>query len=577
MAFKDDLLGRQLVKRNFITEEQLKEAMDIQRERKSEDIRNLLGEILVELNYCSEEDVAMVLADTFNVPYIENEELIIADEAKDLLAPEVVERYQAVPLWVEDGRLLVAMKNQKDIVAMENIQVMTGYKVKPVVVCNSALQALIEMILNPTEDDLNDIYERLGIGVGDVDEVEIEEDYDDDVIDTDEDVDDRPVVELANFIFERAARAGASDIHINPHEKGVSVLCRIDGVLHKLIEPPRRMRATLISRIKVMADMDIAERRKPQDGRISISVAGRTLDVRAASVPTPYGEKLTLRIVDRSSQALTLEDLGFPEKQLEEFKKMATSPYGFILVAGPTGSGKSTTLYATLIHVNDPGKHTITIEDPIERRVEGLNQIQVNARAGLTFSTGLSSLMRNDPDIIMVGEIRDRETAQMAVESSLTGHLVFSTIHTNDAAGAVTRLTEMGVEPFLVASTLIGVVAQRLVRLLCPYCKKPVEMTREEILEIAPDFPLDDDEKKVTIYEPVGCEECHDTGYKGRRGVYEVLVVTEAVRDAILKRKPDSEVKKIAVSENMTTLRQDSLNKVKEGITSMQELGRMIK
>ena len=577
MAFKDDLLGRQLIRRGIITEEQFEEAMDIQRERKNEDIRDLLGEILVELNYCSEEDIAIVLADTFNVPYIENEELIIDDEAKDLLAPEVVERYQAVPLWVEDGRLLVAMKNQKDIVAMENIQVMTGYKVKPVVVCNSALQALIEMVLNPTEDDLNDIYERLGISADGVSEVEIEEDYDDDVIDADEDTEDRPVIELANFIFEQAAKAGASDIHIDPHEKGISVKCRIDGVLHKLIEPPRSMRATLISRIKVMADMDIAERRKPQDGRISINVAGRTLDVRAASVPTPYGEKLTLRIVDRSSQTLTLEDLGFPEKQLKEFKKMATLPYGFILVAGPTGSGKSTTLYATLIHVNDPGKHTITIEDPIERRVEGLNQIQVNTRAGLTFSTGLSSLMRNDPDIIMVGEIRDRDTAQMAVESSLTGHLVFSTIHTNDAAGAVTRLTEMGVEPFLVASTLVGVIAQRLVRVLCPDCKKPVEMTREEILEIAPDFPLDDDEKKVTIYEPVGCEECHGTGYKGRRGVYEVLVVTEAVRDAILKRKPDSEVKKIAVSENMTTLRQDSLNKVKEGITSMQELGRMIK
>ena len=403
MAFKDDLLGRQLIRRGIITEEQFEEAMDIQRERKNEDIRDLLGEILVELNYCSEEDIAIVLADTFNVPYIENEELIIDDEAKDLLAPEVVERYQAVPLWVEDGRLLVAMKNQKDIVAMENIQVMTGYKVKPVVVCNSALQALIEMVLNPTEDDLNDIYERLGISADGVSEVEIEEDYDDDVIDADEDTEDRPVIELANFIFEQAAKAGASDIHIDPHEKGISVKCRIDGVLHKLIEPPRSMRATLISRIKVMADMDIAERRKPQDGRISINVAGRTLDVRAASVPTPYGEKLTLRIVDRSSQTLTLEDLGFPEKQLKEFKKMATLPYGFILVAGPTGSGKSTTLYATLIHVNDPGKHTITIEDPIERRVEGLNQIQVNTRAGLTFSTGLSSLMRNDPDIIMVG------------------------------------------------------------------------------------------------------------------------------------------------------------------------------
>lgn len=576
LAFQDDLLGRQLIKRKIITEEQLKEAMTIQRERKDEGVRNLLGEILVELNYCTEEDVAITLANVFNVPYVENEELVVSDEARDLLPPEIMEKYQAIPLWIENNKLLVAMKNQKDIVAMENIQVMTGYRVKPVVVCNSALQALIDMALNPAEDDIDEIYAKLGIYSDDMEDLEIEE-FDDEVIDTSDETDDKPVIELANFIFEQAARVGASDIHINPHAKGVSVLYRIDGVLHKLIEPPRSLRATLISRIKVMADMDIAERRKPQDGRISISVGGRTLDVRVASVPTQYGEKMTLRVVDRSSQALTLVDLGFPKKQLEQFKKMATLPYGFILVAGPTGSGKSTTLYATLIHVNDPGKHTITIEDPIERRVEGLNQIQVNPKAGLTFATGLRALMRNDPDIIMVGEIRDKETAQMAVESSLTGHLVFSTIHTNDAAGAVTRLTEMGVEPFLVASTLVGVIAQRLVRVLCPHCKKPVSLTREEVLEMVPDFPLDDQEESITIYESVGCEECHDTGYKGRMGVYELLTVTEAVRDAILKHKPDSEIKKIAVSEDMVTLRQDGLQRVKEGKTSLQEVIRVIR
>ena len=256
---------------------------------------------------------------------------------------------------------------------------------------------------------------------------------------------------------------------------------------------------------------------------------------------------------------------------------MAILPYGFILVAGPTGSGKSTTLYATLIHVNDPGKHTITIEDPIERRIEGLNQIQVNPKAGLTFATGLRALMRNDPDIIMVGEIRDRETAQIAVESSLTGHLVFSTIHTNDAAGAVTRLVEMGIEPYLVASSLVGVIAQRLVRILCPYCKNPVAYTRDQILEMLPDFPLEDDEQEVILYEPVGCKECHDTGYRGRIGVFEVLTVTEAVRNAIIKNKPDSEIKKLAISEGMITLRQDGLQKVKKGITSLQEVGRVIR
>lgn len=576
MAFQDELLGRQLVKKKIITEEQLEEAMSIQRQRKEEGNRNLLGEILVELEYCTEEEIAKTLSDIFNVPYIRNEEITISEEVQDMLLPEIMEKYQAVPLWIEDDKLIVAMKNQKDIVAMENIQVMTGYKVKPVVVTNSVLQALIEMALNPTKDDINEIYERLGIHSETEEDLEVD-DIDEDIIDADEDVDDRPVIELANFIFEQAAKVGASDIHINPHAKGVSVLYRIDGVLHKMIEPPRRLRSSLISRIKVMADMDIAERRKPQDGRITINVGGRTLDVRAASVPTQYGEKLTLRVVDRSTQTMTLSDLGFPPKDLEKFKKMAKLPYGFILVAGPTGSGKSTTLYATLIHVNDPGKHIITIEDPIERRVEGLNQIQVNPKAGLTFATGLRALMRNDPDIIMVGEIRDKETAQMAVESSLTGHLVFSTIHTNDAAGAVTRLVEMGIEPFLVASTLLGVIAQRLVRRLCNFCKQPVEYTREKILEMVPDFPLDAHEEVVTIYEPAGCDECHGTGYKGRTGVYELLVVSENIRDAILSKKHDSEIKQIAMSEGMTTMRQDALQKVKDGVTSLIEVARVVR
>lgn len=570
MSIRDNLIGRRLIKKGCITEEQLQECLNLQKNEEERDKRRLIGEILVAKNYCSEEDIAETLSEIFHVAYISTG-VQMAEDVEGLLPPELMERYQAVPLWIENNRLVVAMKNLKDIVTMENIHVMTGYKVQPVVVRNSDLKNLINKALNPEKDDVGEIMNKL-----EVDEENPEEEVDDDVVDTSADS-DKPVIELANLIFEQAAKTGASDVHIDPTSKGVSVLFRIDGVLHKIMECPRKLRSTLISRIKVLADMDIAEHRKPQDGRITINVKGRILDIRAASLPTQYGEKLTLRVVDRNSQLLTLEDLGFSGPAMEAFKRMVTLPYGFILVAGPTGSGKSTTLYATLIHINDPGKHTVTIEDPIERRVEGLNQVQVNRQAGLLFSTGLRALMRNDPDIIMVGEIRDRETAQIAVEAALTGHLVLSTIHTNDAAGAVTRLVEMGIEPFLVASSLVGVVAQRLVRVLCRKCKRPIRMTREEILRCASDFPLKEDEKEVTIYEPVGCDNCHHTGYKGRIGVYELLSVTEEVREAILDHLPDSQIKKIALKQGMVTMRQDGLMKVKDGITSLQELMRVVR
>ena len=325
-----------------------------------------------------------------------------------------------------------------------------------------------------------------------------------------------------------------------------------------------------------MGGMDIAERRIPQDGRITLKIEDITVDIRVASLPSAYGEKLTLRLLNRSSKMITLEELGFPEVQLKRYNEVMHLPYGFILITGPTGSGKSTTLYATLAEINTPSKNIITLEDPIERRMAGLNQIQMNSKAGMTFASGLRSILRSDPDIIMVGEIRDHETAKIAVESALTGHLVFSTLHTNDAPGAVTRLGEMGVEAFLTASSLVGVVAQRLMRIICPSCRKSYTLSREEILQIAPDFPLQPHEDSVTLYKAVGCLSCNNTGYRGRVGVYEFLRVTEKMQKLILNNASTNDIRGMAIHEGMTTLRMDGLQKVKKGLSSLEELLRVV-
>ena len=352
---------------------------------------------------------------------------------------------------------------------------------------------------------------------------------------------------------------------------------RIDGVLHDVMHPPRRMHASLISRIKVMASMDIAERRVPQDGRMTLKIEGRTIDIRVASLPSSFGERLTLRLLDRSAELLTLEDLGVSPAILSKYTEAVNLPYGFVLVTGPTGSGKSTTLYASLQTVDRVQKNVITVEDPVERRMNGINQVQVNPRAGLTFASGLRSILRCDPDIIMVGEIRDKETARIGIESALTGHLVFATLHTNDAAGAISRLTEMDVEPYLTASAVVCVIAQRLARVLCPHCKVPYEITRGEAEEIE-GFPVEPDDEQVTLYRsnPDGCLRCSDTGYQGRIGLFEVLFVTEEIQRMTLERRSSSEIKRQAIADGMVTLRQDGLKKVRDGFTSIEEVMRVV-
>ncbi len=368
---------------------------------------------------------------------------------------------------------------------------------------------------------------------------------------------------------------GASDIHFEPQAKELVIRFRIDGVLHEVMAVPRRLQSGVISRLKIMADLDIAERRVPQDGRIGLMVGGKPIDMRVATLPTVHGEKVVMRLLDKSNVMLDLKDLGFAPKALKRFSRSFTRPYGAILVTGPTGSGKSTTLYAALNILNSTEKNVITVEDPVEYRLTGINQVQVNTRAGMTFAAALRSILRCDPDIVMIGEIRDRETAQIAVESALTGHLVLSTLHTNDAPGALSRLTEMGIEPFLTASAVDCVLAQRLARRLCRSCREPYTATREMLRKN--DFPpevLDRDD--VTLYRPKGCSRCNGTGYKGRLGLYEVMIVSEAVRRLTVERKSADEISRVAEAEGMKSLREDGIDKVLQGMTSVEEIARVI-
>jgi type IV pilus assembly protein PilB len=555
-------IGHLLVDNGTITREQLKQALDAHEAARNNGEKKLLGQILIELGFASEEKITRAIAAQAGVEFIHLEKLKIDGAAVTLIEPESARRYKALPIGFENDRLVVAMFDPNDILAIDDIRLITGYEVKPVCTSGSELRAAIDQ------------YARSTSSIDTSEEEDLQETED---VDTAQAVSiGKPAVQLANLIFNQAARDGASDIHIEPQDKRLRVRFRIDGVLHEVLNPPFRLYPPLVSRIKVIANMDIANRRIPQDGRITLKLDNRLIDLRVASLPTAYGEKMTLRLLDRSSQMITLPELGFPESQLKLFRKMIQKPHGCVLVTGPTGSGKTTTLYAGLAELNSVEKHIITVEDPIEYRLAGINQVQINQRAGLTFATGLRSILRNDPDIIMIGEIRDHETARIAIESALTGHMVLSTLHTNDAAGAITRLGDMGIESYLTASSVIAVLAQRLVRLLCKHCRTEYKISREELLTSVPDFPLGKEEREITLQQPVGCLRCSKTGYKGRRGVYELLIVSDKIKHLTLQQRSAGEINEAAVSEGMITLRQDGLMKVKAGMTSLEEVLRVI-
>ena len=546
-----------LVDAGIITEAQAQEALEIQKTSKA-----LIGSILTQLGYCTEDDIARIMAQKSGYRYVSINEIGVNVAAANLITPEMALRNNVLPLYQEDKTLYVAMKNPNDIITIDNLHLMTGLEICPLVVADMELAAAIENFAN-----MNSSVEN----------------YDDDdqteaVEETEElTLDDKPAVQLVNQIINNAIKSGASDVHIEALEKNLRVRFRIDGVLQEVMQNPIKIFPSVVSRVKVLGGMDIAEKRVPQDGRATVRYEDKTLDVRIATMPTVYGEKIVMRLLERNKGNVSIKDINFSKRQFPRFDKAIHMPYGFVLVTGPTGSGKSTTLYATLAEISTLEKNVITLEDPVERRMAGINQVQMNNRAGMTFAAALRSVLRSDPDIVMVGEIRDGETAKIAVEAALTGHMVLSTLHTNDAAGAVTRLEEMGVEPFLTASSLVGVLAQRLVRKLCPKCKEEYTLTREEMLKILPDFPVDEyPQETYKIYKPKGCLTCNNTGYKGREAVFEFLTVTEEMKKLILDRANGAQIKRLAMEQGMFTLKNEGIYKVMEGKTSIEELLRVI-
>ena len=551
-------LGEIIVEMGAATKEQVEDAMAQQAET-----RKRVGQLLLEQGVISLLDLTRALAVKFGVPFIDLATMSIDPSAAHLIEDKLARRYSAIPVRFVEDKLLVAMADPQNLLALQDLEILTGY---PIVAGIASEEDIFKAI--------SQAYRERDVGEN-TEEKALEAELDEPVSDIREATEEAPIVKLVNNVIAQSVDDGASDIHFEPQAKELVVRFRIDGVLHEVMSVPRRLQSGVVSRLKIMADLDIAERRVPQDGRIGLVVGGKPIDMRVATLPTVYGEKVVMRLLDKSNVMLKLEDLGFAPKALKRFQRSFTKPYGAILVTGPTGSGKSTTLYAALNILNSTEKNIITVEDPVEYRLAGINQVQVNTRAGMTFAAALRSILRCDPDIVMIGEIRDRETAQIAVESALTGHLVLSTLHTNDAPGALSRLTEMGIEPFLTASAVDCVLAQRLARRLCTHCKEPYTATREMLRKN--DFPpevLDRDD--VTLYRARGCSRCNNTGYKGRLGLYEVMIVSEAVRRLTVERKSADEISRVAEAEGMKTLREDGIDKVLQGLTSVEEIARVI-
>jgi type IV pilus assembly protein PilB len=556
--------GEVLVEMGLLTVQQVDQAIAEQRVS-----HKRIGDVALEKGWVTKAALMEALGRRLGVKYVDLAATRIDPVTSDLISEKDARRYMAVPVsFVDDHTLLVAMADPSNIVAIDDLRILTGFDIEPAIATNDDIMAMLANMRPAQEQISEDTETRPGAGEDETTAIELR--------DIREQVDAAPVVKLVNGVLARASDEGASDVHFEPQAKDLLVRFRHDGVLHEIMTVPKRLQPGVLSRLKIMADLDIAERRLPQDGRIGLVIGGKPIDMRVASLPTVYGEKIVIRLLDRSNVMLHLEQLGFSELALARYTRSYTKPYGAILVTGPTGSGKSTTLYGTLNILNTSDKNIITVEDPVEYRLAGINQVQINPKAGLTFASGLRSILRCDPDIIMVGEIRDRETAQIAVESALTGHLVLSTLHTNDAPGALSRLSEMGVEPFLTASAVDCVIAQRLVRKLCEYCREPYPATREMLERLG--FPNETIEKwkEIQLHKAVGCGHCNGTGYKGRVGIYEIMPVTEALERLIVERKSADELMRVAVAEGMVSLRQDGLQRVVQGVTTVEEISRVI-
>lgn len=513
------------------------------------------GLVLVEQGVLRHDQLARVVAERFGLDYVDLAVFDLDMGAVNLLNSEACKRYQSVPIgFSDDGTLLLAMADPTNVLTIDDVAMMTGRRVKPVAASVEDLNLLLNRLAH-MDESIEDIVEE---------EVDSDEEQD---LQVDEADRDAPIIKLVHSIVAQAVQQGASDIHVNPEEGDTRVLFRVDGVLAPAATVKRKMAMGVVSRIKIMADLDISEKRVPQDGRFALTVDGRRVDIRVVTLPLVYGEGVVLRILDKGAVVTGLESLGMPPQALEHFNAAIKKPNGAVLVTGPTGSGKSTTLYAALNELNDGERSILTIEDPVEQRIAGIKQMQIAPKAGVTFDVGLRSMLRADPDVIMVGEIRDRETAHIAIEAALTGHLVLTTLHTRDAPSGLGRLIDMGIEPFLVSSAVDCIVAQRLVRTLCKHCKRPLKVSDSVLAE----HGLTGAEP----FEAVGCSRCGGTGYRGRLGVYEVMVVSEHIRALILERASVDVMVTVAVREGMRRLRDDGMDKVREGLTSIAEVERM--
>ncbi len=567
MALK---LGELLLKAKLITEEQLQKALDEQKQ-----LGGRLGEHLVRLGYVTEDDILDCLSQQYGVPSINLRQFEIDDSIIRLIPADVARKYQFIPVSKTGATLTVAMADPTNVFAMDDITFITGYRVEPVVASEEALREAIDRYYGTTHAvELKKVMEDLSTAEDAALEV-LEEEEELDVASLEAGAEEAPVVRLVNLILSDAIKRGASDIHIEPYEKSYRVRFRIDGVLYEMMNPPYKLKEAITSRIKILSKLDIAEKRLPQDGRIKLKtkMAGKVkeLDFRVSTVPTLHGEKVVLRLLDKENLQLDMTRLGFEKPSLKKFEEAIFKPYGMVLVTGPTGSGKTNTLYSALSRINTPEVNIMTAEDPVEFQLPGINQVQMKEGIGLNFAAALRAFLRQDPNIILVGEIRDFETAEIAIKAALTGHLVLSTLHTNDAPSTINRLMNMGIEPFLVATSVNLICAQRLVRRICQKCKEPEDVPVQALLNLG--FS-EAEAPGLQIMRGRGCEACNNTGYKGRVGLFEVMEVTEDIRELILSGASAIELRRKAIEEGMITLRQSGLQKIREGITTIEEVVR---
>ena len=565
----DDFTQTLLAER-MLTESQLQRAQEQSRRNGA-----ALQKMIIDLGFVTERELVEALGRRLGVGFVDLDHITLDVELTRLVPENLAKRYQVFPVAQQANRLTLAMADPMNVIAVDDIRLVTGFEIETLIATEGAVERVLNKVFGSTdlaptiEDEIKglqgtDIGGQFGL-VEDEEEINLE--------DLQKRMEEAPIVRMVNLIISQAITDKASDIHIEPEAKTVRVRYRVDGVLHEIMTTPKHIQAPMVSRLKIMASMDIAERRVPLDGKIHLTHDGREFDLRVSTIPTVHGEKTVMRILDKNSVQLGLNKLGFLDDNLRLWESLVEKPYGMLLVTGPTGSGKSTTLYSCLNKLNQGERNLTTVEDPVEYQIAGINQVQTNNKAGLNFATALRSFLRQDPDILMVGEIRDGETAKIAVEAALTGHLVLSTLHTNDACGAISRLTEMGVEPFLVSSALVGVLAQRLARQICPNCKDSYRPQPDAIRKLGLNLY---GETEVNFYRGRGCEHCKNTGYRGRSGIHEVLTISDRVRALILANASSSEIRQAAVEDGMRTMQHDAIQKVLHGHTSLEECLRVI-